>query len=175
MSSTALFVGTTILEGLAFGHTMAYLPLYLGSELGLAPAEVSRWTGILYAAMMGVAFPLAPFWGAVAERYSRRLVIVRSQYMEAVSYLLLAFAPNVWWVVASRLLLGFTFGNIAVVIATQAQITPRKHVGTAIATIQAAMPVAASIGPPLGAFLIEMVGMRGLFLIDAGLALLRRL
>lgn len=167
-----LFVGTTILQGLSFGHTMAYLPLYLGSELGMSPADVSSWTGILYAAMMGIAFPLAPFWGALAERYSRRLVVVRSQYLEAVSHLLLVFAPDLWWVVASRLLLGFTYGSIAVVIATQAQLTPRKHVGTAIATVQASMPVAASIGPPVGAFLIEIVGLRGMFLIDAALALL---
>ena len=166
-----LFVGTTILQGLSFGHTMAYLPLYLGSEIGLSPAEVSSWTGILYAAMMGVAFPLAPFWGALAERYSRRLVIVRSQYIEAISHLLLVFAPDLWWVVASRLLLGLTYGSIAVVIATQAQLTPRKHVGMAIATVQAAMPVAASIGPPFGAFLIDLVGLRGMFLIDACLAL----
>ena len=94
-----LFVATTILQGLSFGHTMAYLPLYLGTELGMAPAEVSSWTGILYAAMMGIAFPLAPFWGALAERYSRRLVIVRSQYIEAASHLLLVFAPDLWWVV----------------------------------------------------------------------------
>ena len=165
-----LFVGTTILQGLSFGHVNAYLPLYL-SELGLSPAEVSSWTGILYAAMMGVAFPLAPFWGALAERYSRRLVIVRSQYIEAAAHLLLVFAPDVWWVLAARLLLGFTFGSVAVVIATQVQLTPRKHVGTAIATVQAAMPIAASIGPPAGAFLIDLVGLRGLFLIDAGLAL----
>jgi DHA1 family multidrug resistance protein-like MFS transporter len=151
---------------------MAYLPVYLGSELGMAPAEVSSWTGILYAAMMGIAFPLAPLWGALAERYSRRLVVVRSQYLEAVSHLLLVFAPDLSWVIASRLLLGFTYGSIAVVIATQAQLTPRKHVGTAIATIQASMPIASSIGPPVGAFLIDLVGLRGMFLVDAVLALL---
>lgn len=167
-----LFVGTTILQGLSFGHATAYLPLYLSTELGMTPAEVSSWTGILYAAMMGVAFPLAPFWGALAERYSRRLVIVRSQYIEMVCHLLLVFAPNVWWVLAARILLGLTFGSIAVVIATQAQLTPRKHVGTAIATVQAAMPIAASIGPPVGAFLIDLVGIRGMFLVDALLSLL---
>jgi DHA1 family multidrug resistance protein-like MFS transporter len=165
-----LFLATTMLEGLAFGHITAYSPLFLG-ELGLTPAEVSTWTGILYATMMGVAFPLAPFWGAIAERYSRRLVIARSQYLEAASYIVMAFAPNVWWVLAARVLLGLTFGNVSVVIATQAQLTPRRHLGTAIAVIQAAQPIAASIGPPGGAWLIDLVGLRGLFLVDAGLAL----
>jgi DHA1 family multidrug resistance protein-like MFS transporter len=166
----ALFLTTTMLEGLAFGHITAYTPLFL-ADLGLTPSEVSSWTGIHYAVMTGVAFPLAPFWGALAERYSRRLIIVRSQYLEAVAYVIMAFAPDVWWLLAARVLLGMTFGNVSVVIATQAQLTPRKHLGTAIATVQAAMPIAASIGPPVGAGLIELVGIRGLFLIDAGLAL----
>ncbi len=165
-----LFLCTTILEGLAFGHVNAYSPLHL-AEIGLTPAEVSAWTGILYAAMTAVAFPLAPFWGALAERYSRRVVIVRSQYLAAAAYVLLAFAPDVWWMLAARLLLGLTFGNVAVVIATQAAFTPPRQVGTAIATIQAAMPIAASIGPPAGAALIEVVGIRGLFLVDAAMAL----
>ena len=166
----ALFLCSTFLEGLAFGHTTAYMPLYL-AELGLTPDEISAWTGILYAAMTAVAFPLAPFWGAFAERYSRRLVIVRSQYLEAFAYLLLALAPNVWVVLAARLLLGFTFGNVAVVIATQAAFTPKRNLGTAIASIQSAMPIAASVGPPVGAMLIEWVGIRGLFYVDAVVAL----
>lgn len=166
----ALFLVSTFLEGLAFGHTTAFMPLYL-AELGLTPDEISAWTGLLYAAMTAVAFPLAPFWGAFAERYSRRLVIVRSQYMAALAYLMLALAPNVWVVLAARLILGFTFGNIAVVIATQAGFTPKRYIGTAIASIQAAMPIAASIGPPAGAAMIEWVGVRGLFYADAALAL----
>jgi DHA1 family multidrug resistance protein-like MFS transporter len=167
---TGLFLLTTTLEGLAFGHVTAFSPLFL-SDIGMSPEEVSSWTGLLYAAMTMVAFPLAPFWGAIAERYSRRLVIMRSQYLEAISYVILAYAPNVWWVLGSRLLLGLTFGNVSVVIATQAALTPRRSIGTAIATIQAAQPIAASIGPPLGAWLIDLVGIRGMFLIDAGLAL----
>jgi MFS transporter, DHA1 family, multidrug resistance protein len=167
----ALFLATTILESLAFGHLNAFTPLYLERELGLGPAEVSAWTGLLYAAMMAVAFPLAPFWGAVAERFSRRAVIARSQYFEALGYVMLAFAPDIWWVLAARLVLGLTFGNIAVIIATQTLITPRRHVGTAIATIQIAAPIAASIGPPIGAGLIGLVGIRTLLLIDAAIAL----
>jgi MFS transporter, DHA1 family, multidrug resistance protein len=165
-----LFLTTTILEGLAWGHVQAYSPLYL-AELGLTPVEVNSWTGLLYAVMLGTAMPLAPFWGSIAERYSRKAVILRGQYLATVAYLILAFAPNIWWVVLSRVLLGLTFGSVAVLIATQALLTPRQHVGTAIATVQAAMPIAASIGPPAGALLIELVGLRGMFLIDAGLSL----
>lgn len=165
-----LFLCTTVLESLAFGHLTAFTPLYL-AELGLERQDVGRWTGLLYAAMMAVAFPLAPFWGALAERYSRRLIVVRSQYFAALGYAMTALAPDIWWVLGARLVLGLTYGNISVIIATQAQITPRRHLGTAIATIQIAAPIAASFGPPIGAGLLGVVGLRGMLLIDAALAL----
>jgi MFS transporter, DHA1 family, multidrug resistance protein len=169
-ATNALFLTTMMLQGLAYGHINAYLPLYL-KELGLSDAEVSTWPGILFAVMMGVAFPFAPFWGALAERYSKRMVVIRAHYFEIAAHLVLFFAQDIWWVVGSRILLGMTYGNGAVVIATQAQLTPRKHVGTAIAIVQAAMPIAASIGPPAGAVIIDHIGLRGLFLVDACLAI----
>ena len=33
------------------------------------------------------------------------------------------------------------------------------------------MPIASSIGPPLGAFLLPQLGVRGLFLLDAAVCL----
>ncbi|MCC6382422.1 MAG: hypothetical protein IT304_07920, partial [Dehalococcoidia bacterium] len=63
----ALFLTATVLEALAMGHLNAFTPRFLG-ELGLSREEVGAWTGFLYASMMVVAFPFAPFWGALAER-----------------------------------------------------------------------------------------------------------
>ena len=165
-----LFLTSTVLESLAMGHLTAFTPLFL-AELALPSGEVGLWTGLLVGVMMAVAFPLAPFWGALAERHSRRLIIVRSQYLAAVAYTVTALAPDVWWALAARVVLGLTFGNIAVIIATQTLLTPRRQVGSAIATIQVAAPVAASFGPPIGAVLIDVIGLRGLFLLDAAAAL----
>jgi DHA1 family multidrug resistance protein-like MFS transporter len=165
-----LFFLTCGLEAIAQGHLNAFTPLYL-REFNLSREEIAQLTGLLTAATMAVAFPLAPLWGALAERYARKPVVVRSQYIEAVAYTILAFAPDMHWVVAARLLLGLTFGNVAVVIATQTLLTPNRYMANAISTVQAAIQVATSIGPPLGAFLLPMMGPRGLFLVDAGLCL----
>jgi len=165
-SLAALFFLTSTLESMAMGHLSAFTPLYL-REFGLQPEEIARLTGLLAALMMGVAFPLAPLWGAIAERYARKPVVLRSQLVEAVAFTLLAVAPDLTWVVISRLLLGLSFGNVSVLIATQTLLTPSPRLGSAIATVQAAMPIAASIGPPLGAALLPQLGPRGLFLLDA--------
>jgi predicted MFS family arabinose efflux permease len=166
----ALFLVCVVLDGMAAGHMVAFTPLQL-AEMGMPDEQVGLWTGLLYSVMTVIAFPLAPFWGPLAERYSRRAIIVRSSGLAAIAYAINAFAPNVWLLLLARVLCGFTYGHVSCIIATQAQITPRQHLGTAIATIQLANPVAASIGPPIGAWLIGFVGVRGLFLLDAGIAL----
>jgi DHA1 family multidrug resistance protein-like MFS transporter len=162
----ALFSATTTLEAIAFGQIQAFTPLYLAT-FGLSPEEVARTTGLLTALSMAVAFPLAPFWGVLAERFSRKPIIVRSQILETTAFAILAFAPDLTWVVFARILIGLTFGNIALLIASQSLLTPTRHLGVAISLVQGAIPVASSIGPPLGAFLIPGIGIRGLFLLDA--------
>lgn len=169
---TALFATSTVLESLAIGHLTAFSPLFLRNDLHVPESDVAPWTGLLTAATFAVAFPLAPLWGALAERYSRKLIIVRSQYIEAVAYTMCSLSPDLQWFLISRLLLGLTFGNIAIVIATQSLLTPDRRMASAIAVVQAANPIAVSIGPPLGAALLPVIGLRGLFLLDGGACLI---
>lgn len=172
---TGLFFTSTLLESFAMGHLEAFTPLFLRDELGLASEQVAVWTGLLSAASFAIGFPLSPFWGSLAERYSRRLIIVRSQYIEALGYTLSGLAPDLTWFLLARLLLGLTFGNIAVVIATQSLLTPERRVASGISLVQAANPIALSLGPPVGALLVPYVGLRGLFIADGLLCLLAAL
>ena len=137
----------------------------------MTPSEVGVWTGLLFTINMAIAFPLAPFWGVLAERYSRRALIVRSYLLEAVAAFLVSIAQDLSLLIVARVLMGLTFGSVAIVMAAQASFTPRKQVGAAIATVQAAQPIAASLGPPIGAFLIPLIGLPGLYRLDAILTL----
>lgn len=162
----ALFFSSTFLEFVGQLQLAAFRPLFLQNELHMAPTSVGAWSGFLASATALVAFPIAPFWGSVAERYSRKLVIVRAQYIEAIGYSLCGLAPNLGVFLVAHLLLGLTFGNIAVVVATQTLLTPERRVGTGISIIQTAQPVAATLGPPLGAVLIPHLGLRQLLVMD---------
>jgi predicted MFS family arabinose efflux permease len=127
---------------------------------------------VLFAATIATSLPLGPFWGVLAERFSRRAIIMRSWLVLAATLLLAAWAPDLGWLVVSRVLFGLSFGSGAVVASTQALLTPSEHVGRAIATVQAAHPIAGSLGPVFGALIIPHVGISGLFVIDAGLILM---
>ena len=144
-----MFMLASIAETLAFGHFGAFTPLYL-REMGIQGTAVGRWTGILSSAAFMLGIPLAPFWGVWADKYSRKLIIVRSTYVEALIFCIAAFSQNPWQLLVGRLLAGFALGNTGVQLALQASITPRHRVGFAIAMISAAPALGITLGPALG-------------------------
>lgn len=162
-----LFSATTFLELMAWGHLMAFTPLYLGNALLVPPEEIPRWTGLLTSASLVIALPLSPFWGALADRYSRKAVMIRSLLVESVCFGLMAVCTDLTQLLAIRFLLGFSYGNIAVAMATQSVLTPDRKVGTAIGVIQTASTVAFAGGPLLGSLVINTLGVRTVFALDA--------
>src|SRR6266480_3034357 len=68
-----MFCFSSVIEITAWGHLQAFAPLFLDRELGMDAANIPFWTGVLAALPLCVAVPLAPFWGVLADRYSRKL------------------------------------------------------------------------------------------------------
>lgn len=164
-----VFTLAGIVESQAFGHLSAFTPLFL-QQLHVAPEQIPAWTGILAALGFVLGLPLLPFWGVWADRYSRKLIIVRSAYVEGVLFTIAAFSPNVWVLAVARLLGGFVFGNTGVMLAMLADTTPRKRLGLAVGIASAGFPLGSSIGPFLGGLIVQGPGIRTLLFLDACLS-----
>ena len=104
------FCAASVVEAIGLSQVFAFMPLYL-QQLGLPPADVPRWTGTLSALAFVLGLPLVPFWGVWADRYSRKVVIIRSCVVEAVVFGLIATSRNPWQLAASFVLSGFQLGN----------------------------------------------------------------
>lgn len=167
----AVFVLAGIIESQAFGHLGAFTPLFL-LQLNVPANQIPSWTGILQSLGFVIGLPLLPFWGVWADRYSRKLIIVRSAYVEGVLFIVAALSPNVYVLAFARLLTGFIFGNTGVMLAMLAEATPRKRLGLAVGIVSAGFPVGSSIGPFLGGLIAQGPGIRALLGMDAGLSLL---
>lgn len=166
----AIFTICSITETLGFGHFTAFSPIYL-PQLGVAPADVPRWTGILAASSIVLGLPLAPLWGVWADKYSRKLIILRSAVGEALIFLIAALSQNVWQLLLARLLAGFILGNTGVMFAVLAGAAPRERLAFAIALVQMGSTIGMSLGPLLGGILIGRIGIPSLFALDCVLAL----
>ncbi len=102
--------------------------------------------------------PLVPLWGAWADKYSRKVVIVRSALVEAVVFAAVALAREPWQVALAMLLIGFQLGNTGIMLAGIRDVTPRARLGTTIAIFGASGPIGFAVGPALAGILIDGFG-----------------
>jgi len=161
-----LFAATGFVESMAFSHYLTFLPL-LVRDLGVAEQDVAGMVGLLSSAALLAGLPLVPFWGAWADRYSRKAVIVRSAVVEALLFLLLAFVRDVSQLFLLVPLVGLVLGNTGVMLAELSDRVPRARLGLAISVVGASGPLGVSVGPALGGPVVDQAGVQTLFLADA--------
>ena len=150
----AIFSITSVIETMGVSQISAFLPLYLRT-MGLAPASIPRLVGLLNAVVFIFGLPLVPLWGAFADKYSRKLVIVRSALVEALVFGLVALSRRPWELAGSLLLVGFQLGNTGVMLATIRDVVPRGRLGTAVAVFGATAPIGFAAGPAVGGLLLD--------------------
>jgi DHA1 family multidrug resistance protein-like MFS transporter len=166
-----LYTLASFVETIFWGQMAAFTPLFL-RDLGVPQAEVARLVGIVAAITGAAGIPFLPFWGALADRYSRQPLIVRSFVAYLLSGVVAVLARNVWVFVIGRSLMSLSLGNSGLMMTTLAERTPSDRQGLAFALMNSAGPIGAFLGPLLGGPIVDRWGFRTLLLIDLGLIIL---
>ena len=103
-------VGVQFVMSVAFSILSPIMPLFL-PELGVTSAEaVDVWAGVLASVTSFVAIFTAPVWGGLADRYGRKLMVLRSTFGIALFTLLMGLAGNPWHMLALRAGMGALAG-----------------------------------------------------------------
>ncbi|OIV46279.1 multidrug transporter subunit MdtG, partial [Sodalis sp. TME1] len=99
----------------------------------------------------------------------RKLMLLRASLGMAVVIALQAFVTSVWQLLLLRALMGLTSGYIPNAMALVASQVPREKSGWALGTLSTGQVSGVIIGPLLGGFMADHLGLRVVFLITAGL------
>lgn len=161
--------GTQLAALIGFGLVIPFLPLYV-QALGVHDrAEVAVWSGVLAgAASLSMAI-VSPVWGAVADRYGRKLMLVRSMLGGALLLAGMGFASDVGQVLVLRLLQGGLTGSIAAASAVVAAVAPAAQLGFALGLLNTAVQVGSSVGPGIGGAVVAGLGFRGAFVLSGAM------
>jgi MFS family permease len=142
---------------------LPFLPLYV-AQLGVRnPAAIVQWSGIAYGATFFTAALVAPFWGLLADRYGRKLMLIRASIGMTIAMSAIGMAGNVWQLVALRLFAGIAGGYASgstVFVATQ---TPKDRVGWALGMLSSGIMAGSLAGPLIGGALPPLIGIRATF------------
>ena len=157
---------------IGFSAVIPFLPLYV-RELGVeGEAAVARWSGLIHGAT-GLSMTLfAPIWGILADRYGRKLMVLRSMFAAVIVLALMGYARGPVDLLILRLMQGAFTGTITASVALVASITPPKRTGFTLGMMSAAVFGGFSIGPFLGGAIVDRLGYRPTFLAAASVLLL---
>jgi MFS transporter, DHA1 family, multidrug resistance protein len=146
---------------------MPFLPLYF-QQLGVTDVgEIAMWSGLSLGVTPAFTAMLSPFWGRLADRYGRKIMVERS----LVSFILvmgaMAFVRHPWQVFALRALQGFFAGYGSLALTMAADSAPPDRMAYAIGFVQTAQRLGPAIGPIVGGVVAQIAGLRNAFLVTA--------
>jgi len=153
------------------GMTMIvpFLPYYL-QELGIRdPHEVATWAGFIFAGNFVTSFLFQPIWGGLADRYGRKVMLLRSGFGMAIIMTLMGFSTGAWHLLILRMLNGTISGFLPAAVALVSTNTPKNKTGFAMGTLQSGSTAGAILGPFLGGLMAEWIGYRYIFYITGSL------
>lgn len=149
-SALAVLFAVVFINLVGFGLVVPLLPFF-GQSLNAAPWEIA----VMFSAYSLGQFFAEPFWGRLSDRIGRKPVILITVAANAVGYVMLAFAPNIWAAVAIRLFTGLGAGNVSTVQGYVADVTPPEKRAGRMGLIGAAFGLGFIVGPGLGGLLVR--------------------
>ncbi|MBA1434259.1 MFS transporter [Lactobacillus bombi] len=159
------------IAGIGFSMVTPFLSLYINTLGRFNNRQISMWSGIVFSVTFIVSALISPFWGKLADRKGRKLMILRASLGMAIVIGTMSLVTNVYQLVFLRALQGIFsgyIGNSNTLIATSA---PHKHVGKALGTLTTGTVSGSLLGPLVGGVIAQIWGYRLPFLMT-GLLLL---
>lgn len=156
-----------VLTAVGFSLVFPFLPLYV-EELGSTTGLSVEWMAGLVIAVQGFTMMFAsPLWGAVADRYGRKLMVLRATFGGAVIMGLMGMVTSGEQLILLRGIQGIITGTVAANNALVASAAPRDKVGFAMGTLQVSLWGGVALGPLLGGILADNFGFAMPFFVTA--------
>ena len=148
------------------------LPLYI-QHLGVQDtATITKISGIAFGITFIISAIFSPIWGSAADKYGRKPMILRASLGMAITIGCMGFAPNVYILIGLRLLQCVITGYSTACTALIATQTDKEHAGYALGTLSTASIAGSLLGPTVGGFIDEILGLQSVFFITGALLLI---
>ncbi len=145
---------------IAFSFVFPFIPLYV-LDLGVNDYVLAaRWAGAIGSAAAITMALFQPLWGTLADRYGRRIMVLRSIGAASITLVLMGMVQHPWQLLILRLLQGAFTGTVAASNALVATTVPKERLGSALGLMQVALFGGMSVGPLLGGYIADMMGYR---------------
>ncbi len=161
-----------ILSLAGFGSVIPFIPLYMRNVLGVMDdGERGLWVSAFYFGGQ-LSFCISmPIWGTLADRFGRRVMLLRANLVTALLFPLMAYVPNVFCLVLIRFVISIFSGTVNAAQTLVGSTTPEEHQGFALGSLSSALWSGNMIGYMVGGVVVDHFGYTPAFFTGAGMLL----
>ena len=155
-----LFVWLSQLLSLAgFAFAMPFIAVYIRDTWGITgEKELGVWMAAFnFFGMLSFCIS-TPIWGILADKYGRKLMLLRAYYADAVIFPCFLLAPNPYWLIAARFIASAFTGTVSASQTIVVTTTPKEHHGFALGLLMSAIWTGNLIGLAAGGFVVQYCG-----------------
>ncbi len=169
----AIFV-YRVVNALGRGSIMNFLSLFIASErdvggLGLTLTIAGT---VLSVGQMTTALLQKPF-GQLADRFDKTALVLLGGLVSAMGMGVFPFAQGFWGLMTARLVFSLGSALSMPALTAIAAIEGRgMGLGTTMSVVQSAMSVGNMVGPIMMGLLVDVVGLRWIFMVSAAISLI---
>lgn len=164
---------TQFLSAVGFALAHPLIAFFIRQRWGIYnETELASWTSSFWFFSMLSVFLFTPIWGFLADRYGRKLMLLRACYADAILYPCFLLVPNPYWLIAVRFVASAFCGSCAASQALVVSTTPRNHHGFAVGALYAMLFCGNLIGFAAGGLIVHYCGYTVTFIVCSLLYLL---
>ena len=167
---TFVFI-TVFLDMVGFGLIMPVLPRLIETVGQMDIAHAAAIGGWMFFAFSLTQFAFGPMMGNLSDAFGRRPLLLLAVFGLCIDYLIMSFAPNIFWLFVGRAFAGFCGASYVIANAYIADVTAPEERAKAFGLMGAAFGLGFVVGPALGGILGEF-GARVPFYVAAGVSAL---
>ncbi len=155
-----------ILSLAAFGAVVPFIPLFLRDHLHIEDVSTrGAWVAAFYfSGQLGFCL-FTPLWGTLADRYGRKIMLLRANLLSALLMPLMALSPFAIILVILRFVVGVFSGTVNAAQTLVCSITPEEKHGFALGALSSALWSGNMLGFVIGGYTISKFGFTWTFII----------
>lgn len=148
---------------MGFNFALPFAPYFI-QELGVTdPVRLKMWVAVFAASTPLTLAVFSPIWGMLADRYGRRVMLLRANFAGAIVLALMGTVRSVELLILLRLMQGVFTGTMTAAQTMVSVSTPSHRSGFALGALTAAMYSGAMVGAFVGGVFADWFGFRGTF------------
>ncbi len=153
---------------MGFSFALPFAPLFI-RELGVTdPRALNFWVAMFSGAAPLTLAIFSPIWGALADRYGRRIMLLRSYLGATILLLMMSRVRSVEMLIVMRVGQGIMTGTMVAAQTLVSTQTPSARNGTALGALSAAVFSGVMAGSFAGGMFAELFGFRAAFMLSGG-------